>query len=169
MSTGTPQIGSTYHLLPCIDFRIYCAFALIVSGAFVLVSKTAYAEEIPVPQKKPAQIIRSAPTDNSKQASDIAEETLNVADQFNQCVQLLSQNGIVFGRIKPFVTELGCEIADPVVISAIQTDTNSIKLSGEPLLSCQFAVRLVAWIRDVAAPVAYKFNKIGRASCRERV
>ncbi len=115
---------------------------------------SAAQNQIPLPQPKPKQDASSAkPLQLPALAPAPGTEDSAGASNFRLCLAGLAQQGVKFKPLEPFQNGKGCQISDPVKISAIKNDGSMIFLPAKPVLSCAFTQRLAIWLSDAAGPI----------------
>ncbi len=143
---------------------LYPAFVI----APTLLGTAVMAEDIPLPRPKPAvpALSNPAPAQKTKLTQKTAKSTKNTGaneapDQvkvFETCLEDLEGMAVSIERSEPIDDGSGCAISDPVKLLAVGSGKSAIKFSGQPQLSCAFALRFVQWSRDIAAPVVQQLG-----------
>jgi len=131
--------------------KIIIITAFVAGAGFSSLASGAELEHnrVPLPRLKPPLISPQPP------AAEISRDTAgeSAGRNFFNCQAELKRRGVEFAIEKPFQNKKGCQVPDPVRVSAIASDGGMIRLPGQPVLNCGFAVRLATWLSDVAAPV----------------
>lgn len=111
-------------------------------------------DALPVVEKQTASISSlpevSAP---SKPGISSVPSPLSSRDEEAFCRDQLQALGAVFAVPNHVETTGQCNVANPVQLKSVRTATGIVELPGRPLLKCNFALRFVGWLSDVAAPV----------------
>src|SRR5690606_19272651 len=138
--------------LAVVGWSLVTCRAIGAIGAVIvllLASATAQAQSVPLPRDKP---------DAASEAEDAAGETEDAGGedvmQASSCFQDLEAAGVMARRVADFVNEGQCIVEDPVVLEAVDTRNGLLSLPGDPVLDCQFAAALAAWLGEVVSPVA---------------
>jgi hypothetical protein len=70
-----------------------------------------------------------------------------------ECLVELARLGVDFSVPKEIeVTDI-CSIQNPVQLRSVKTSAGNVKLSGNPILDCEFARKFATWVSYVAAPL----------------
>ncbi|MGB7334859.1 MAG: extensin family protein [Salaquimonas sp.] len=104
-----------------------------------------FAEEFPVPQKRPA--IESQT--NNKAPNSPSNSVLNAGDKV--CFDQLKLSGASFTRIDSITDENGCGISAPV---SLTSPVPGISLTPASQLSCPAALATINWVKTEILPAA---------------
>jgi hypothetical protein len=114
---------------------------------------------VPVPQPRPALDARpSAPPATASQPRDQKpSQTEDAARDDEACLARLRAADIRFDiPTMPTASKAACAIEGPVRLKAVTARTRAVtevRLPEEPVVSCEFAERLTAWLGHLVAPV----------------
>jgi hypothetical protein len=78
------------------------------------------------------------------------------ADPLRQCLSDLKAADVQFLDLG-LVAREGCTVQAAVELDAVASPFGRVSLTGKPVMSCLFARRFTAWVRDVAAPLTLAF------------
>lgn len=131
--------------------------AVILLG---LATATAEARSVPLPREKPI-----APERADDEAKPIAPERADdeekpvaperAADELSsQCLRGLEETGVIADIATGFVSRGQCTFGNPVAMEAVDTRIGRLTMPARPILECQFAAILGAWLGEVVSPIA---------------
>ncbi len=133
---------------------------LSVALSFLIVTgfgPVAYAGDgaqaaVPVPRSRP-----SVETVQQSVPQPLPGEEAEVDGEFKSCVEALNSFGVGFAVENPIVTASQCQVPDAVRLMSVGSTEGVITLPANPVLNCDYALRLSIWLSDVAAPVVKSF------------
>lgn len=111
--------------------------------------KSPLNRDIPEPPPRPSDLLPYAPEPPARDAS------LPKAEADAACGALLADPGLV-AALRPAISgEGGCGIAAPVALLAVVLqDKRRIEIAPAPVMRCDLAARLSAYIRETVAPAS---------------
>jgi hypothetical protein len=116
---------------------------------------------VPVPQPRPPMVDArsSAPPASASQNRDQKQggRTDDTARDEEACLARLRAADVRFDiPLMPVAAKTSCAIEAPVRLKSLTSQTRTvteIRLPQEPIVSCQFAERLTAWLGHLVAPL----------------
>lgn len=127
-------------------------YAIVVSFvAFLTAANPVFAaEDVPMPRPRPAGIgLTYLPqTEDAMQSADEVEEAIG-------CRLRLSMSQVKAVSVPPLEGPGGCGAPDVVRLDGlILRDKTSVTFTPPPVLRCEMAEEVAAWVRDDMAPAA---------------
>jgi hypothetical protein len=133
--------------------------AMELAASLVIVPLDAAPRQpvpVPIPQPRPVTpAAQAAAPLNGEQKQANAKD--DAARDGEACLARLRAAGIQFDiPATPVASKATCVIDVPVRLRSVATHTpaaTEIRLTDEPIVSCQFAERLTGWLSNLVAPV----------------
>jgi hypothetical protein len=115
---------------------------------------TLMNREPPAPPQRPDDLLSYAP---DAPARDV---TLPRAEAEAACASLLADANLVTSVRPAIAGEGGCGIAAPVsLLAVVLQDKRRIEIAPAPVMRCDLAARVGAYIRETVAPVAEAYGR----------
>jgi hypothetical protein len=128
-------------------------------GSMIVPLDAAPRQFVPVPRPRPALDARpsAAPATASQPRDQKPSQTENAVRDDEACLARLRAADIRFDiPTVPTASKAACTIEVPVRLKSVTTRTRAVtevRLPEEPVVSCEFAERLTAWLGHLVAPV----------------
>jgi len=108
----------------------------------------------PTPPPRPDDLLSYAPEPPPREA------TLPKVEADAACASLLSNADLVTSAKPAIVGENGCGIANPVSLEAvILQDKRRVEISPAPVMRCDLAARIGAFVRETVAPATEAYGR----------
>ncbi len=128
-------------------------------GSMIVPLDAAPRRFVPVPRPRPALDARpsATPATASQPRDQKPSQTEDAAPDDEACLARLRAADIRFDiPTMPTASKAACAIEVPVRLKSVTTRTRAVtevRLPEEPVVSCEFAERLAAWLGHLVAPV----------------
>ena len=132
--------------------------ALTVTALVLGASAMAKADEPPLPPPRPPELAVPAKPIESSAPSQGPK-----AEATSSCLaKLITDGASAEAATAPPISAEGCGIAEPIRLSSITTEGETVSLPDHPLIACAFASVLADYVRLIVAP-------LGQAALHTRV
>jgi hypothetical protein len=143
----------------CVGYLTTIATMELVACLIVVPVDAARHLPVPVPRPRPATLGAQSPPSPATQIPDLKQpgQTDDAAQDAEACLGRLRTADIKFDiPAMPVAAKTSCAIEVPVRLKSIKTRARTVtkvRLPEEPVVSCQFAERLTAWLGNLVAPL----------------
>jgi hypothetical protein len=135
--------------------------AMELAGGLIAPVDAAPRPPVPLPRPRPVTVGVQSPSPaaatSNRDPKQTGQKDDTAAHDDDACLARLRTAGIRFDLpATPVAARAACVIDVPVRLRSIATQTRGateIRLPEEPVVSCQFAERLTAWLGKLVAPV----------------
>jgi hypothetical protein len=138
--------------------RAGLSLSLTVTALVLGASATAGPDEPPLPPSRPPELAAPAkPIEPSAPPQDPKAEATSTC-----LAKLIADGASAEAVTAPPASAEGCGIAEPVRLSSVTSEGETVSLPDHPLIACEFALVLADYVRLIVAP-------LGRATLHARV
>jgi hypothetical protein len=144
----------------CLGYLTTITAMGLVAGLKVVPLDAAPHLPVPVPRPRPVTLGAQSPSSPAAQAPDLKTNPAkqnDAARDAEACLARLRAADIKFDiPAMPVAAKASCAIEVPVRLTSIKTRVHTVTevhLPEEPVVSCQFAERMTAWLGNLVAPL----------------
>jgi len=150
-----------WPVMRCLERLVAIAAMGLAFGLMIVPPDAAARRFVPLPPPRPTSLgaRSSSPPAAASQNRDQKQprQTSDAAPDDEACLARLRAANIRFDiPTTPIASNAACAIAIPVRLKSVMTRTQAVTdvhLPEEPVVSCQFAERLAAWLGHLVAPL----------------